>query len=264
MAEKIHRRNTVFPGSDPDVLLKKSTPPRETHVRDETIPRKEKPTAHIGTFTSGPTFYDVANKHTNRDRLENRWTPSFTSPVPEKRPSRDESDHYLSDSAHKGEGEVATSKRTRVKHQIQTSPGLTYHEFMDLGQAGPAIMGFDNTREANLVAIKRLERIDKRSTHRMRPFTSDSVVNIRDIYFDNDDLVIIYEPMHISLRQITGILQNPFKPFQIAAICKEVSTRPDCISLTYQRTANRRSLFHTRGTLLASRRSQLRHNRSQP
>jgi hypothetical protein len=67
-------------------------------------------------------------------------------------------------------------------------------------------MGFDNTREANLVAIKRLERIDKRLTHRMRPFISDSVVNIKDIYFDNDDLVIIYEPMHISLREITGIL----------------------------------------------------------
>jgi hypothetical protein len=133
MAEKIHRRNTVFPDSDPDVLLKKLTPPRETHIRDETIPRKEKPTAHISTFISGPIFYDIINKYTNRDRLENRWTPLFTSPVLEKRPSRDKSDHYLSDSAYKGEGEVVISKRTRVKHQIQTSSRLIYYEFMDLG-----------------------------------------------------------------------------------------------------------------------------------
>jgi hypothetical protein len=57
MAKKIYRRNTVFPSSDPDVLLKKLIPPRETYVRDETIPRKEKPTAYISTF---------------RDRLKNR------------------------------------------------------------------------------------------------------------------------------------------------------------------------------------------------
>jgi hypothetical protein len=89
------------------------------------------------------------------------------------------------------------------------------------------------------MTIKKLERIGKRLIHKMRPFTSDSVVNIKDMYFNNDDLIIIYEPMHISLRQITGILQDPFKPFQITAICKEVNIRPDCISFTYQKTGNR-------------------------
>jgi hypothetical protein len=77
---------------------------------------------------------------------------------------------------------------------------------MNLNQARPAIIGFDNTREANLIAIKRLKRIDKRLTYRMRPFISDSIINIRDIYFNNDDLVIIYKLIHISLRQIIGIL----------------------------------------------------------
>jgi hypothetical protein len=32
------------------------------------------------------------------------------------------------------------------------------------------------------------------------------MINIRDIYFDNDDLVIIYKLIYISLRQIIGIL----------------------------------------------------------
>jgi hypothetical protein len=157
------------------------------------------------------------------------WTPSFTSSVPEKRRSRDESGHYLSDSAHKDD-EVATFKRTRIEHRSGASPRPTYHEFMVLDQAGSANMGCDNTRERDLVAIKRLKGIDKSSTHKMRPFTSDHVVNIRDMYFENDDLVIIYEQMHKSLRDITGILQGPFEPFQIATICKEVSTSPHCVS----------------------------------
>lgn len=143
----------------------------------------------------------VSLNNPTRDRLENGWTPSLTS------------------------------KRTRIEHKIGTSPQLTYHEFMVLGQAGSANMGCDNTRDHNFVAIKRLKGIDKSSTHRMRPFKSDHVVNIRDMYFDNDDLVIIYEQMDKSLRGITDILQGPFQPFQIAAICKEVSTSPDCVSL---------------------------------
>jgi hypothetical protein len=50
------------------------------------------------------------------------------------------------------------------------------------------------------------------------------------LYFDKDDLVIIYKLINVSLRAVTSILQGPFKPFQIAAIFKEVSTSPDHIS----------------------------------
>ena len=185
------RRKTVFPGSDPDVLIEKSAP--------------------------------------LNDRLKNRQTSSLISPVPKNRPSRDESGHYLSGSAYEDGDEVEASKRTRIEHRVGTSPQPTYHEFMVLDQSGPANMGCDNTRDHNLVAIKRLKGIDKSSTRRMRSFTSDHVVSIRDIYFDNDDLVIVYEKMYKSLRDITGILQGPLKPFQIAALCKEVSISSDCV-----------------------------------
>jgi serine/threonine protein kinase len=93
---------------------------------------------------------------------------------------------------------------------------------MVLDQAGSANIGCDNTRERNLVAIKRLRGIRKGSMRRIRPFTSDHVVSIRDKHFENDDLVIIYERMDVSLRHVTGILQDPFKPSQIAAICKQL------------------------------------------
>jgi hypothetical protein len=94
---------------------------------------------------------------------------------------------------------------------------------MVFDQAGSANIGCDNTRERNLVAIKRFNGIRKSSMRRIQPFTSDYVVSIRETYFENDDLVVIYERMDVSLRHVTGILQGPFKPSQIAAICKQVS-----------------------------------------
>lgn len=63
------------------------------------------------------------------------------------------------------------------------------------------------------MAIKRLKGIDKGLMRRLRPFTSDHVVNVRDVYFNKDNLVIIYKQMDISLRHITSLLQGPFKSF---------------------------------------------------
>jgi hypothetical protein len=83
---------------------------------------------------------------------------------------------------------------------------------MVLDQAGSANIGCDNTRERNLVAIKRLHGICKGLMRRIQPFTSDYVVSIRDKHFENDDLVIIYKRMDVSLRHVTGILQDLFKP----------------------------------------------------
>lgn len=99
---------------------------------------------------------------------------------------------------------------------------MAYHEFMVLDQAGSANIGCDNTKERNLVAIKRFNGIRKSSMRRIQRFTSDNVVSIRETYFENDDLVVIYERMDVSLRHVTGVLQGPFKPSQIAAICKQL------------------------------------------
>jgi hypothetical protein len=65
-----------------------------------------------------------------------------------------------------------------------------------------------------LVTIKRLKDIINKSLiYKIQHFISDYVVNIRELYFDKDDLVIIYKQMDISLRHITNILQALFKPF---------------------------------------------------
>ena len=93
---------------------------------------------------------------------------------------------------------------------------------MALDQSGAANMGCDNTRKCNLVTIKTLREIDKNSIRGIRPFTGDHVISIRNVYFDNNDLIIIYEQIDVSLRDVASILQSPFEPFQIAAICKEI------------------------------------------
>jgi hypothetical protein len=72
IANKINKRYIVFPGSDPNILLKKLTSSRETYIINKTILRKEKPTVYINTFILRPTFYDINNKHANKDRSKNR------------------------------------------------------------------------------------------------------------------------------------------------------------------------------------------------
>lgn len=70
---------------------------------------------------------------------------------------------------------------------------MAYNEFIVLNQARSAVIEYNNTRERNLMAIKRFNKIDKGLMHRLQPFTSDYIVNVRDVYFDKDNLVIIYK-----------------------------------------------------------------------
>jgi hypothetical protein len=208
MASDIRKRDTLFPGSDPGNFGEDSNPSSNHNIP---IPR-------------------ITEEQARRIHLKNGWPQSSGSTVPEKRSSREKPGSHLSDSGYKEGDEITGSKRTRIEQRIRRSSRVTYHEFMELEQAGSAVMGCDNSKRCNLVAIKRLKGVDKNSAYLMRLPKNDHVVNIKDMYFDKDDLVIIYESMDISLRAVTSILQGPFKPFQIAAICKEVSTSPDRIS----------------------------------
>jgi hypothetical protein len=56
------------------------------------------------------------------------------------------------------------------------------------------------------VIIKRLKEVNKTLVYRMRPFINDYLVNVKDIYFDNNDLVIIYELIDILLHVIISIV----------------------------------------------------------
>ncbi len=150
-------------------------------------------------------------------------TPSDIQ-VSRKRALEDQFSFFSSDpvSHSKDRGKIAKLRKEKIERPIGTFSQVSYNELMTLDQAGPAIIGSNNSEECNLVAIKRVKRVNNSLVHRIPSFNSDQLVEIRDMYQDNDDVVIIYEKMNVSLRHITGLLRGPLKAFQIAAICKEV------------------------------------------
>jgi len=101
---------------------------------------------------------------------------------------------------------------------------------MTRDQARSIIIDSDNSEKCNFVAIKRVKKVDNSLVHRISSFNSDQLVEIRDMYQDNDDVVIIYEQMNVSLRHIIDLLQDSLKVFQIAAICKKIKVSFDCFT----------------------------------
>jgi hypothetical protein len=95
----------------------------------------------------------------------------------------------------------------------RTFPNRSYHHLMTIKQAGPAVIGVDDTDSRKRVAIKRVRKPEG-SVYRVPPSTCDQIVNIKDIYIKNDDVVFVYKQMDVSLRHITGVLQDrPLKAF---------------------------------------------------
>ncbi len=93
---------------------------------------------------------------------------------------------------------------------------------MTIDQAGCAIIGVDDIDPRKRVAIKRVKSPEG-SVYQIPSFTCEQIVNIKDMYMEKSDIVFVYEQMDLSLRHMTGILQNrSLKAFQIAAICREV------------------------------------------
>lgn len=52
-------------------------------------------------------------------------------------------------------------------------------------------------------------------------FTSNHVVNIKNVFHDGSEVVTVYEVMDVSLRDVISILGEPFKSGQIGTICSE-------------------------------------------
>ena len=255
MASERSNRDTLFPGSAPGKSSSFSNhkvplPPTTSGPLNGKGDSKERFTSQVGGKLQ-PAPYRLPDK-----RSQSSSNTSTSSPGPAKRlrdgPNLD---------VHNNGDEVMRLRRTGTEEQ--TPSRVTYHEFMVLDQAGLANIGCDGTRECNLVAIKRLIGARKRLSRRIKPFTSDHVVSIRETYFENDDLVVIYERMDVSLRHVTSILQGPFQPSQIAAICKQVSEPQPIPSFADQKPARSRTLLHPRGASLVPRGPWLRYNSSQ-
>ncbi|KAL9631870.1 MAG: hypothetical protein Q9164_005656 [Protoblastenia rupestris] len=146
--------------------------------------------------------------------LENRKKKSNPSKSRFPKPNQDGND-------------VTVSRMPKDEKLARTFPNRSYHHLMTIEQAGPAVIGVDDADHRKRVAIKRVRKPGG-SVHQVPPSTCDQIVNIHDMYAENGDVVFVYEQMDVSLRHMTGILQDrPLKAFQIAAICREVSANVD-------------------------------------
>lgn len=144
--------------------------------------------------------------------------------VSRKRALEDQFSFFSSDSVFqsKDESKIAKLGKEKIERSIETFSQVSYNELMTRDQAESTIIDSDNSEKCNFVAIKRVKKVDNSLVHRIPSFNSDQLVEIRDMYQDNDDVVIIYEQMNVFLRHIIGLLQGSLKVFQIAAICKKI------------------------------------------
>ena len=113
------------------------------------------------------------------------------------------------------------------KKLARTFPNRSYYYLITIKQARPAVIRVDDTDSRKRAAIKRVRK-PKGSVYQVPPSTCDQIVNIKDMYVENNNIVFVYKQIDVSLRHMTGILQDrPLKAFQIAAICREVSANVD-------------------------------------
>ena len=58
----------------------------------------------------------------------------------------------------------------------------------------------------------------------MPKITSSHIVNIKDMFMDVNDVVLVYEVMDVSLRQITNLLVRPLKALHVL-FCSSIGCR---------------------------------------
>lgn len=99
---------------------------------------------------------------------------------------------------------------------------VTYHEFLKLDQAGPAVICSDNTQDCAIVAIKLIKVKAQNNTFKL-PRPCSNVVDLKELFDKNDETFMVYEQMDVSLRLINSIPKLQWNEHEIAAICREVS-----------------------------------------
>lgn len=148
-------------------------------------------------------------------------------PSPQKQTLESASSPSRLTKPNQGVNDVAVPRAPRDEKLAKTFPKRSYHHLMTIDQAGPAVIGVDDADRRKRVAIKRVRKSED-SVHQVPPSTCDQIVNINDMYVEDRDVVFVYEQMDVSLRYMTGILQDrPLKAFQITVICREVSASVD-------------------------------------
>ncbi len=164
---------------------------------------------------------------------------------------------------HEG-NDVTVPSMPKDEKLARTFPNRSYHHLMTIKQARPAVIGVDDTDRRKRVAIKRVRKPEG-SVHQVPPSTCDQIVNIKDMYVENGDVIFVYEQMDVSLRHMTGILQD--RPLKLESLPDRGNLprgkrqRPSIWSLLCSRTTGgERPPLHARRAWSGSWRAQLQHD----
>ena len=115
-----------------------------------------------------------------------------------------------------------SSVKSKVSVDLQKS-AITYEGFLHFDQAGPAIIGSSNTQDCTLVAIKTSKRCTNIDLQYLTGCVHENLVQLLDVFeIDDNEVCMVYEQMEVSLRLINGNPYIKWKPYEIAAISKEV------------------------------------------
>jgi len=120
--------------------------------------------------------------------------------------------------------DTVEAKHKNYTQLVQNETQRSYHRFMALDQAGPAVIAHKNMKDGVFVAIKRVKRVDLKPVYHIPDSRSNQLVNIKEMFLKGDQIVIVYEQMDVSLRHIMAVNEGSLQGFEIAVICKEVST----------------------------------------
>lgn len=74
----------------------------------------------------------------------------------------------------------------------RTFPNRSYYHLITIKQAGPAVIGVDDTDSRKRVAIKRVRKPEG-SIYRVPPSTYNQIINIKDIYIKNNNVIFVYK-----------------------------------------------------------------------
>ena len=113
-------------------------------------------------------------------------------------------------------------KKIKVKGDLvqKCSPWDSYHQFMELEQAGPSKISHD--REHLLVAVKEKKYNGQSTLNGLRLTWDNNVVDLLEFFHDGEIIYMAYEWMKVSFRSLSFISKGKLKYFEIAAVCKEV------------------------------------------
>ena len=114
---------------------------------------------------------------------------------------------------------VSVASAKKAKSTDKCSSWQTYHKFMMLNQAKPAIIAHKNFF---LVAIKERKVKNWHQIDDIISITFSYVVNLERTFLNENTIYIVYECMNITLRNIHFCLKEDLEVCEIVAVCKKV------------------------------------------